>query len=76
MQIIPHEVQGHVDTIPICQNMLLTPSVMCAPSQLLDNWPLASNFQTRERAKSANSSLDQVDTKMISEVFINSDAKW
>ncbi len=37
---------------------------------------LASNFQTRERAKLANSSLDQVDTKMISEVFIKSDAKW
>ena len=37
---------------------------------------LASNFQTRERAKRTNSSLDQVDTKMISEVFINSDAKW
>ena len=29
---------------------------------------LASNFQTRERAKRANSSLDQVDTKMISEI--------
>ena len=33
---------------------------------------IASNFQTRERAKHANSSLDQVDTKMISEVFIDS----
>ena len=37
---------------------------------------VASNFQTRERAKRANSGLDQVDTKMISEVFINNDAKW
>ena len=34
---------------------------------------LASNFRTRERA---NSSLDQNDTKMISEEFIKSDAKW
>ena len=33
---------------------------------------LASNFQTR---KHANSSLDQVNTKMISEVLIKSDAK-
>ena len=31
---------------------------------------LASNFQTRERAKHANSSLDQVDTKMISEIAL------
>ena len=37
---------------------------------------VASNFQTRERAKRTNSSLDQVDTKMISEVFIKSDGKW
>ena len=37
---------------------------------------VASNFQTRERAKRANSSLDQVDTKMISKVFIKSDGKW
>ena len=37
---------------------------------------VASNFQTRERAKRVNSSLDQVDTKMISEVLIKSDAKW
>ena len=37
---------------------------------------LASNFQTRERAKRANSSLDQNDTKMISEVLTKSDAKW
>ena len=31
---------------------------------------LATNFQTRERAKLANSSLDQVDSKMMSEVLI------
>ena len=37
---------------------------------------VALNFQTRERAKRKYSSLDQVDTKMISEVFINGDAKW
>ena len=29
---------------------------------------LASNFQTRVRAKRENSSLDQVGTKMISEI--------
>ena len=34
---------------------------------------VASTFQTREHV---NSSLDQVDTKMILEVFIKSDAKW
>ena len=31
---------------------------------------IASNFQTRERVKRANSSLDQVDTKMISEIAL------
>ena len=44
--------------------------------KLLVNLSLASNFQTRERAKHVNSSLDQVDTKMILEVFIKNNAKW
>ena len=34
----------------------------------VQGYPLASNFQTREHGQYANSSLDQNDTKMISEI--------
>ena len=55
--------------VPLLNRVVQMPKVAAAGA-------LASKFQTRECAKRANSSLDQVDTKMISEVFINSDAKW
>ena len=64
------------NTVNVCRYKFLyvrkyhTTVVITKLSAQLD---LASNFQTRERA---NSSLNQVNSKMILEVLIKSNAKW